>query len=209
MFRSLSIIVVSIVVALACGVGQARGQARDAGMVLAAARAALGGDAALTAVKTVVATGRTRQIRGNNMVPIEFEILCQLPDACVRREEYPAQNVEPSTTGFRGDTLIQMAGARPAVGAAPTQARLAPGQPAPVQIVQQEFIRLLVGVLRTPRHNMSINGQVDYALTLDHSLRVGYTMSRFTQDNQGVGGYDEPERAFRTENQTYMARVQH
>lgn len=69
--------------------------------------------------------------------------------------------------------------------------------------------RALALGLRAPRNNMSINGQVDYALTLDHSLRMGYTMSRFAQDNQGIGGYDEPERAFRTENQTHMARVQH
>lgn len=135
MFRGL------ITVSLACGAGPAHSQIRDAGMVLAAARTALGGDAALAAVKTIVASGRTRQIRGNNTVPIEFEIVCQLPDACVRREEYPAQNTDPSTMGFHGDTLILSAGTQPPPGALPAPARLAP-----VQIVKQEFVRLLVGV---------------------------------------------------------------
>jgi len=29
--------------------------------------------------KTFVATGRTRQVRGDNLVPIEFEISVELP----------------------------------------------------------------------------------------------------------------------------------
>lgn len=105
--------------------------------MLAAARAALGGAPALTAVKTVVATGRTRQIRGNNMVPVEFELACQLPDACVRTEEYPAQTIDPTTTGFRGETVIQLP-APPAGAGPPNSARLVS--------IQQEFARLLVGV---------------------------------------------------------------
>src|SRR5688500_1535778 len=43
-----------------------------ANTILAAARAALGGDK-LAAVKTLNAAGRTRRVRGNNLVPIEFE----------------------------------------------------------------------------------------------------------------------------------------
>ena len=50
--------------------------------------------------------------------------------------------------------------------------------------------------LRTPRDNLFVNGQMDYALTLDQTLRFGYNLSRFTNDNLGVGGYDEPERAY-------------
>jgi hypothetical protein len=48
--------------------------------VLAAARDALGGDTRLTAIKTFTATGRTQQLRGKNLVSIEFEIVCELPD---------------------------------------------------------------------------------------------------------------------------------
>lgn len=57
-----------------------RGQAHDAASILAAAHQALGGDRNLASVKTLLATGRARQLRGNNLVPIEFEIACELPD---------------------------------------------------------------------------------------------------------------------------------
>src|SRR5687768_17689821 len=67
------------------------GQADQTEKTLAAARQALGGDARLTAVKTFVTTGRTRQVRGENLVPIEFEILCELPDKYLRKDEVPAQ----------------------------------------------------------------------------------------------------------------------
>ena len=41
-----------------------------AAAVLAAARDALGGEKKLAAVKTIVATGRTRQVRGESLVPM-------------------------------------------------------------------------------------------------------------------------------------------
>ena len=65
--------------------------------VLAAAREALGGEKKLSAVKTIVATGRTRQVRGDNLVPIEFEIAIELPISR-RKDEIPAQ-VRPTTSG--------------------------------------------------------------------------------------------------------------
>ena len=78
-----------------------------AAAILAAARTALGGEQKLAEVRTFTATGRTRQIRGNNLVPIEFEIWCELPDKYVRRDEVPAQESGPTSTGFSSDTLIQ------------------------------------------------------------------------------------------------------
>jgi len=66
-----------MVVVFACLVAvavQAHSQARDATEVLAAARTALGGEARLAAVRTWVGTGRIRQVRGQNLVPVEFEI---------------------------------------------------------------------------------------------------------------------------------------
>jgi hypothetical protein len=75
--------------------------------VLAEARKALGGDK-LTAVKTLVATGRTRRIRGNNLVPIEFELLLELPDKYLRVDEFPAEDTDPTSSGFNGDALIQI-----------------------------------------------------------------------------------------------------
>src|SRR2546428_14191446 len=99
------------------------GQAPDAATVLGAARDALGGDRKLAAVKTFTVTGRTRQLRGNNLVPIEFEISCELPDKFVRKDEIPAQDTDPTTLGFNGDQLIQFppppagrAGGPPAAG---------------------------------------------------------------------------------------------
>ena len=96
--------VVGIVVALAAHGGTAapQTQAKDAGPVLAAARQALGGETKLAAVKSFAATGRTRQVRGDNLVPIEFEIFVQLPDKYVRKDEIPAQESGPTATGFNG-----------------------------------------------------------------------------------------------------------
>ena len=70
-------------------------QTGNADAVMAAARAALGGDAKIAAVKTFIATGRTRQVRGENLVPIEFEIQAELPDKYSRRDEFPAQDAGP------------------------------------------------------------------------------------------------------------------
>ena len=37
--------------------------------------------------------------------------------------------------------------------------------------------------LKTPRENLFVNGQLDYALTLDQTLRFGYNLSSFTNEN--------------------------
>jgi hypothetical protein len=63
--------------------------------------------------------------------------------------------------------------------------------------------------IRTLQDNLFVNGQVDYALTLDQTLRFGYNLTRFTNDNLGVGGYDGPDRAFSNENTQHNIRVQH
>jgi len=80
----------------------------DAASVLAAAREALGGDQKLASVKTFTATGRTRQLRGNNLVPIMFEVWCELPDKYLRKDEIPAQESDPTSSGFNGEDLIQI-----------------------------------------------------------------------------------------------------
>jgi carboxypeptidase family protein len=63
--------------------------------------------------------------------------------------------------------------------------------------------------LKSQRGNLFVNGQMDYALTLDQTLRFGYNLNRFTADNTGVGGFDEAERAFSTDNTQHSLRVQH
>ena len=112
-----------------------QGQALDAAQVLAATREALGGEKKLSGVKTFTVTGRTRQVRGNNLVPIEFEITCELPDKFVRIDEFPAQDSDQTRLGFKGDELIQFppppagAGRGRAGEAAPPPAGRAGGGP--------------------------------------------------------------------------------
>jgi len=126
-----------------------------ANVVLTAAREALGGDKKLSAVKTIVATGRTRQVRGENLVPIEFEIAIELPDKYVRKDEIPAQESEPTTVGFSGEELIQFpvpalptsaspqrAGGPPP----PTAASLEAARKARLANVKQDFARLTLGM---------------------------------------------------------------
>jgi hypothetical protein len=116
-------------------------QAPDATQILSAAREALGGDARLSAIKTFVATGRTRQLRGNNLVPIEFEINCELPGNYVRKDEFPAQDTDLSVTGFRGDELIAYPPPPAGRGGPPPAQRL--------MTVKQDFARLMLGAFAT------------------------------------------------------------
>jgi hypothetical protein len=121
--------VVVMIAATAIGFGQGPAQkpssesATRAEQVLVEARKALGGDK-LAAVKTLAASGRTRRVRGDNLVPIEFEILVELPDKYVRVDEFPAEDTDPTSSGFNGDALIQI----PPPPAAPPAGR---GMPPP------------------------------------------------------------------------------
>jgi hypothetical protein len=74
--------------------------------ILAETRKAMGGEKA-TGVRTIVASGRTRRVRGENLVPIEFEINIELPDKYVRKDEVPAEESQPTSTGFVGNEIIQ------------------------------------------------------------------------------------------------------
>ena len=66
----------------------------DPTTILAAAREALGGEKQLTAVKTFVARGRTQQVRGDNLVPIEFELTMRF---FILRRALGADTVEETT----------------------------------------------------------------------------------------------------------------
>jgi hypothetical protein len=83
------------------------------------------GGPALDGLKTLTASGRTRRVRGNNLVPIEFELGIELPDKYFRKDEFPAEETDPTSLGFNGESLIQM----PAPVAPPPGAR--PGGPPP------------------------------------------------------------------------------
>ena len=134
--------------------------------VLAAAREALGGDKKLAAVRTVVATGRTRQVRGENLVPIEFEIAIELPEKYLRKDEIPAQESEPTTSGFNGDELLQFPAPGPPAARAggptpPTADQLAAARRARLAAVKQDFARLTLGMFAS-----SFNG---YPLTFSYA----------------------------------------
>jgi hypothetical protein len=140
----------------------------DASQVLAGAREALGGEARLAGVKNFVATGRTRQVRGDNLLPIEFEIVCELPDKFVRKDEIPAQESGPTSTGFNGEDLIQLPvpaappaggpprgappGAAPSGGPPPGAPGRGPQGPPPgarTATIKQDFVRLTLGMFAT------------------------------------------------------------
>ena len=99
-------------------------QSKDPAAILASARQAMGGDAKLSAVKSFTATGRTRQVRGDNLVPIEFELFVELPDKYLRKDEVPAQESGPTATGFNGEELVVRIHRSP-------RPPLPPGAPAP------------------------------------------------------------------------------
>ena len=136
----------------------ARAQVRstDASGVMAATRGALGGEKRIVAVTSFVATGRTRQVQGDNLVPIEFEIACELPDKCVRRDEIPARESGPTTSGFNGADLIQVPVPVGRQGGPPAAAGRGPA-PSPevlraqrLAAVQQDFVRLSLGMFAAP-----------------------------------------------------------
>ena len=125
-------------------------QAKTAETVMAGARAALGGEAKIAAVKTFIVTGRTRQVRGENLVPIEFEIQAELPDRYSRRDEFPAQDAGPVTAGFVGDGLVLIPRPvppppRPGAPAPPPQAQEMMLRQRMMQ-AKQDFARLLLGM---------------------------------------------------------------
>jgi hypothetical protein len=100
-----------------------------AGQILADARKAMGGEK-LTAIQSIIVTGRTQRVRGNNLVPIEFEMAIEVPDKFVRKDEVPAEESGPTATGFVGDELIQVgAPAGPGRGGAPAGRPGGPGAP--------------------------------------------------------------------------------
>jgi hypothetical protein len=137
---------------IACGMAAvASAQTADPAAVLAETRAALGGDARIGSVKTFVVTGRTRQIRGDNLVPIEFEIQSELPDKYSRRDEFPAQDAGPATSGFNGDHLVQIPEpvappARPGGPPPPTPEQQQAAQRQRMLQVKQDFARLMLGM---------------------------------------------------------------
>ena len=62
--------------------------------------------------------------------------------------------------------------------------------------------------LRQPRTNENIYAVLDYAVTKDQTLRINYNQNNSTQHNQGIGGYDQIERAYNSDEDYHALRVQ-
>jgi len=144
---------VSVVLAGRALAGQAP---TDATPILTKAREALGGEKKLASIKTIVASGQTRQIRGENLIPIVFEINIELPAKYSRRDETPAVESGYTTTGFSSDDLIQLPPptmpvmvARPGGPPPPTPEQLAAMQATQrksrVATLKQDYARLMLG----------------------------------------------------------------
>ena len=59
-----------------------------------------------------------------------------------------------------------------------------------------------------PREFRSVNASFDWAATRDQTLRFSFNRGDFLNKNQGIGRYDEPERAFASENHNNTFRAQ-
>jgi hypothetical protein len=110
------------------------------------------GGPALEGVKTLTAAGRTRRVRGNNLVPIEFELGIELPDKYFRKDEFPAEETDPTSLGFKGDNLVQLPApvtppARAGGPPPPTPAQLEAQRKTRVTGVKQDFVRFALGML--------------------------------------------------------------
>jgi hypothetical protein len=62
--------------------------------------------------------------------------------------------------------------------------------------------------IKRRRDNMFSYGTFDYALTKDQTLRVSFDSSSFSSSNLGVGQYDEPERAYSSDERWTSVRIQ-
>jgi len=111
---------------------------RDPSAILAAARQALGGEKKLAAVKSFSATGRTRQVRGDNLVPIEFELFVELPDKYFKKDEIPAQETGVTGSGFNGEELL--------TDPIPPQPLPDPAKKQRLNTLKQDFARLALGM---------------------------------------------------------------
>jgi hypothetical protein len=150
----------------------------EAAVVLGAARDALGGEKRISSIKTIVASGATRQLQGDNLVPILFEIFVELPDKYLRTDEIPARESGPNSRGFNGEALLQSgdaagparrggpppsgpasappaaAGGKPPEGAPPSSPTEAPtgasgAKVGPATPLKQDFVRLTLGMFAT------------------------------------------------------------
>ena len=61
---------------------------------------------------------------------------------------------------------------------------------------------------RRPNDGWNVNGMLDYALTKEQMLRVGYSQNASSRSNLGIGGFDLAERAYASESRNNQVRMQ-
>ncbi len=61
--------------------------------------------------------------------------------------------------------------------------------------------------VRQPANGFLINARFDQALTKDHALRMNFQRSTFARQNQGIGGFDLPDRAYSSDTSDNFFRV--
>ena len=62
--------------------------------------------------------------------------------------------------------------------------------------------------LRAPRDSYNLNANVDYAVTIDQTLRFGFNLNEVHNKNMGIGQWDEEERAYQMDNTNGTFRAQ-
>jgi hypothetical protein len=143
-------------------------QAPDVNKVLADARAALGGEKKLTALKTFSATGQSTRVTGNASTPPgDFEMAFELPDRFMRKDVLAivGPNTITRTSGFNGEATINVIDQPPAMpgmiqirmtgpggaapGATPTPEQQEEQRKAQLLSSKQDFARLTLGILLT------------------------------------------------------------
>jgi hypothetical protein len=66
-------------------------------------------------------------------------------------------------------------------------------------VLDDDFNTLEIGnAFLTPKRNTFFSPRFDYAINRDNTLVARYNFNRFTWENQGVGGFNLPERGFNT-----------
>jgi hypothetical protein len=61
--------------------------------------------------------------------------------------------------------------------------------------------------VRQPSTNYNVNGRFDQAINKDHALRFSFQRSASDRRNQGIGGYDLPERAYSSDSTDSLLRL--
>ena len=62
--------------------------------------------------------------------------------------------------------------------------------------------------LRQPRTNDNVYAVLDYAVTKDQTVRINYSQNDSRQTNLGIGGYDQAERAYNSDESYHGLRIQ-